>query len=77
MCVLFNIAIPLLGIQVYSIEILIHVYTELSTSYLPKYYSRKIGNTAITMNNSQYLLYKAFSGSVLFQALYTNGLNPP
>lgn len=42
-----KITIPLIGIEICPIEIPTHAHTELSASCLLKYYSRKIGNTAI------------------------------
>ena len=47
-CMPFNIAIPLLGIEISPIEIL----SELPTNCLLKCYHCKIGNIVLTVNNS-------------------------
>lgn len=60
-CMPFNIAIPLLGIEICPIEI----PGELPTNCLLKCYHCKIGNIVLTVNNSGYF-HKAFCGLVLF-----------
>lgn len=49
MCMFVSIAILLLGIEIYFIEI--RMFTQVSTRYLLKSYDRKIGNIDIPMNS--------------------------